>query len=151
MSKKSWSKSSFTRQRFFYRKVSNKSWSKRFLYSSKTPSKVLLQKIIEEILIKNELLLHSESISFQIWGEKNIISFDNNFLTLINFLHLQTKTIVFCAKYWQIFTYRICIWWKSPYFSKKDNIYLKKSIFELLQPIYESFQVNRILPTLGYY
>ena len=66
-------KGSFTRQRFFYRKLSNKSWSNRFFYSSKIlyrkllkqswskgffyMSKVLLQNIIEEILIKKVLLL----------------------------------------------------------------------------------------------
>ena len=65
-------KGSFTRQRFFYRKLSNKSWSNRFFYSSKIlyrklskqswskgffyMSKVLLQNIIEEILIKKVLL-----------------------------------------------------------------------------------------------
>ena len=45
--------SSFTCQRFFYRKLSKKSWSKRFFYSSN----VLLQKVMEEILIKKVLLI----------------------------------------------------------------------------------------------
>jgi hypothetical protein len=67
----------FTRQRFFYRKLSKKSWSKRFFYLSK----VLLQTIIEEILIENELLLHSEYKKNIISLEENIISFNNNFLT----------------------------------------------------------------------
>ena len=43
----------FMHQRFFYNKISKKSWSKRFFYTSK----VLLQKFIEEILIKKVLLL----------------------------------------------------------------------------------------------
>ena len=66
-------KGSFTLQRFFYWKFLKKSWPKRFFYMSK----VLLQKIIEEIFIKNELLLHSESISFDFFGNY----FNNNFLT----------------------------------------------------------------------
>jgi uncharacterized protein YxeA len=70
-------KGSFICQRFFYRKLSKKSWSKRFFYTSNVKgsftenyrrnfdqkgsftrqmSKVLLQKIIEEILIKKVLL-----------------------------------------------------------------------------------------------
>ena len=61
-------------------------------------SKVLLQKIIEEILIKYELLLHSESISFKkiISLEENVISFNRGSFTnyvdqfLTYFDHLPT-------------------------------------------------------------
>ena len=50
---------SFTRCRFFYRKLSNKSWSKKFFYSSK----ILLQKVIEKILIKQVLWLVKDSFT----------------------------------------------------------------------------------------
>ena len=50
---------SFTCQRFFYRKLLNKSWSKRFFYSSK----ILLQKVIEKILIKQVLWLVKDSFT----------------------------------------------------------------------------------------
>ena len=102
-------------------------------------SKVLLKKVIKEILIKNELLIHSESISFEIWKEKKYYFFQKQFsyLTSITLLHFQSKIIVFCAKYWPIFpTIRYVYDAKSPYFVEKNDIYLKKNILCARQPRY---------------
>ena len=142
-------KGSFTCQSFFYKKLLKKSWLKRFFYVSKALLqkifkeilikkvsytskvllqeiiketliiKVLLQKIIEEILIKNELLLHSELISFEIWRKKNILFLWKKilFLSITNFspdfyqlarLAEQNNSFL-CKIFDQFFTYTICI------------------------------------------
>ena len=61
------------------------------------------------------------------------------------------KTIVFCAKLLTDFSpikhaYDV----KSPYFVKKNHIYLIKSFFCLPHPIEEFLKVNRKVPTLDF-
>ena len=116
-------------------------------------SKVLLQKIIEEILIKYELLLHSESISFKknyfFRGKCYFFQQQFSHLTSINLLQLQSKTIVFFAKFLTHFSpieheYDL----KSPCFVKKNHIYQIKSFFCLPHPIDKFLKVNRKVSTL---
>ena len=98
-------------------------------------SKILLQKIIKEILIQNELLIQSqlhlkfeEKKVYYFFGRKYyFFQLQISHLTSINLLDLQSKTIVFCAKYLTNFSpiqyvYNV----KSPFVVEKNNIYLKK-------------------------
>ena len=100
-------------------------------------SKILLQKIIKEILIQNELLIQSqlhlkfeEKKVYYFFGRKYyFFQLQISHLTSINLLDLQSKTIVFCAKYLTNFSpiqyvYNV----KSPFVVEKNNIYLKKKI-----------------------
>ena len=101
-------------------------------------SKILLQKIIKEILIQNELLIQSqlhlkfeEKKVYYFFGRKYyFFQLQISHLTSINLLDLQSKTIVFCAKYLTNFSpiqyvYNV----KSPFVVEKINLYLFKNSF----------------------
>jgi hypothetical protein len=129
--------------------------------------KVLLQKIIEEILIKKVLLkkIIEEILilmSYCFIQSQFLLKFEEIFLWKKIFLSItifspdfyKLATLAkqnhgFLCKILTNFSHiRYVYDVKSPYFVKKNNIYLNKSIFVLLQPIYESFKVNKKLPTL---
>ena len=120
-------------------------------------SKILLQKIIKEILIQNELLIQSqlhlkfeEKKVYYFFGRKYyFFQLQISHLTSINLLDLQSKTIVFCAKYLTNFSpiqyvYNV----KSPFVVEKNNIYLKKKFLCSYQDIHELMNFSCQLPTL---
>ena len=120
-------------------------------------SKVLLQKIIKEILIQNELLIQSqlhlkfeEKKVYYFFGRKYyFFQLQISHLTSINLLDLQSKTIVFCAKHLTNFSpiqyvYNV----KSPFVVEKNDINQKKNFFCSLQDIHELMNLSCQLPTL---
>ena len=109
---------SFTRQRFFNRKLSKKSWSKSFFYkklSMKFWSNMSYCFIQSQFLLKFE----EEKLLF-LWRKMLFLSitiFSPDFYQLATLAEQNNSFL--CKTFDQFFTYMICIWCKESIFCRK--------------------------------